>query len=205
MATFLDVGLFSHFGVIFVVLIVFLILFGLLEYIKAFGSDKKGLHALLALMVALLFLVSKIASRMVSNMVPWFMVAIIFVFFTLILVRMFGPGEGDMKKLIADPNVYPWIIVFAVLILLISLGNAFGQGLLEKGEGTVSVATNSTINRGYTGLEPAAPGTTSVATPSFTTNLLNTLRHPKVLGMIFVLLIGAFCLLFLTKSYTKLS
>jgi hypothetical protein len=202
MATFLDVGLFSHFSVIFVVLIVFLILFGLLEYIKAFGDDKKGLHALIALVVALMFLVSKIASKMVTNMVPWFMVIILFIFFTMILIRMFGPGEGDMKKLIADANVYPWIIVFVVLILLISLGNAFGQGLLESGSGTTPVATNSTIG-GYTDLTPATPGTTSTATPSFTTNLLNTLRHPKVLGMIFVLLVGAFSLLFLTKSYTK--
>jgi len=202
MATFLDVGLFSHFSVIFVVLIVFLILFGLLEYIKAFGSDKKGLHALVALVVALMFLVSKIASKMVSNMVPWFMVIILFIFFTMILIRMFGPGEADMKKLIADANVYPWLIVFVVLILLISLGNAFGQGLLESGQGNQPIATNSTVG-GYTDLAPAIPGTTSTATPSFTTNLLNTLRHPKVLGMIFVLLVGAFCLLFLTKSYTK--
>jgi hypothetical protein len=204
MATFLDVGLFSHFGIIFVVLIVFLILFGLLEYIKAFGEEKKGLHAMIALIVALLFLVSKVASAMVSNMVPWFMVIIIFVFFTMILIRMFGPTEGDMKKLIGDPNVYPWIIVFVVLILLLSLGNAFGQGLLEKGTGTTPTATNSTIG-GYSNLEPATPGTTSTTTPSFSTNLVNTLRHPKVLGLIFVLLVGGFCLLFLTKSYTKLS
>lgn len=203
MATFLDVGLFSHFGIIFVVLIVFLILFGLLEYIKAFGEGKKGLHAMIALAVALLFLASRVASNMVSNMVPWFMIIIIFVFFTMVLIRMFGPGEADMKKLIADPNVYPWIIVFVVLILLLSLGNAFGQGLLEKGTGTSSTITNSTIG-GYD-LEPATPGTTSTTTGSFSTNLINTLRHPKVLGLIFVLLVGAFCLLFLTKSYTKLS
>ena len=64
MATFLDIGLIENFGVIFVILLVFLILFGLLEYMKAFGEGRRGLHALIALVVALLFLVSKVATAM---------------------------------------------------------------------------------------------------------------------------------------------
>jgi len=117
MATFLDVTLLENFGVLFVVLLIFLILFGLLEYIKAFGKDKKGLHAIIALVVALLFLVSKTASSMVQLMVPWFMVIVIFLFFTMFLIRMFGRTEADMKKLIGHKDVYPWIIVFAALIV----------------------------------------------------------------------------------------
>jgi hypothetical protein len=183
-------------------LVVFLILFGILEYIKAFGEGKRGLHALIAFIIALLFLVSKVASNMVKMMVPWFMVLVIFIFFTMFMVRMFGLGEGDMKKLIGDPNVYPWIIIFAVLILFLALGNAFGQSLLESG-GSSSTSTN------YTGgstvvVQPEAPTTTSTTTPSFTTNLLNTLRHPKVLGLLFVFLVGMFTLLFLTKTPKQL-
>jgi flagellar basal body-associated protein FliL len=107
-----------------------------------------------------------------------------------------------MKKLIGDPNVYPWIIIFAVLILFLALGNAFGQSLLESG-GSSSTSTN------YTGgstvvVQPEAPTTTSTTTPSFTTNLLNTLRHPKVLGLLFVFLVGMFTLLFLTKTPKQL-
>lgn len=201
MATFLDIGLFEHFGVILVVLVVFLILFGILEYIKAFGEGKRGLHALIAFIVALLFIVSKIASNMVKIMVPWFMVIVIFLFFTMFMVRMFGLGEGDMKKLIGDPNVYPWVIIFSLLILFLALGNAFGQSLLERG-GSSSTSTN------YTGgstvvVQPEVLPTTSTTTPSFTTNLLNTLRHPKVLGLLFIFLVGLFTLIFLTKSPTK--
>jgi hypothetical protein len=198
MATFLDIGLFEHFGVILVVLVVFLILFGILEYIKAFGESKRGLHALIAFIIALLFLVSKIATSMVKTMVPWFMVIVIFIFFTMLMVRMFGLGEGDMKKLIGDPNVYPWIVIFAVLILFLALGNAFGQSLLERGA-PATTTTNYTGGSTTTTL-PTVSETTSTTTPSFTTNLLNTLRHPKVLGLLFVFLVGMFALLFLTKS-----
>jgi hypothetical protein len=202
MATFLEIGLLEHFGPLFVVLIIFLILFGLMEYIKAFGEGKRGLHAILALMVALLFLASKAASAMVNIMVPWFMVLVIFVFFIMFVVRMFGVGEGDMKNLIKDPNVYPWILVFALLILFVGLGTVFGQGLLQAGSGTTPTTTNYT---GGDGLPNPDSGTTSTATSSFATNALNTLRNPKVLGLIFILVVAAFALLFLTKTPTALS
>ena len=202
MATFLEIGLLEHFGPLFVVLIIFLILFGLMEYIKAFGEGKRGLHAIIALMVALLFLASKAATTMVNFMVPWFMVLVIFVFFILFVVRMFGVGEGEMKDLIKDSNVYPWIIVFALLILIVGLSTVFGQGLLESGSGKTSTTTNYTDG---TGISNPDSGTTSTTTPSFATNALNTLRNPKVLGLIFVLVVAAFALLFLTKTPTALS
>lgn len=201
MATFLDVGLLENFGVVFVILLVFLIVFGLLEYMKAFGKDKRGLHAIVALVVALLFLVSKVATIMVQMMVPWFMVIAIFIFFVLFLVRMFGVEESTLKKLVGRGDVYPWIIIFAVLILLISLGNAFGQGLLEKGEGTQTGTNYSSGEYGTGSLQPDIGGTRSTTTTSFSVNLLNTLRHPKVMGMLFVFLVALFALLFLTKPY----
>ncbi len=209
MATFLDVGLLEHFSVIFVVLVVFVIVFGLLEYIKAFGSDKKGLHAIIAFVVALLFLVSKAASTMVTFMVPWFLVLILFVFFSMFVIRMFGLGEGDMKKLIADPNVHPWIIIFIVLILVFGLASVFGQSLLESGGGELeevepgydyNVSSAEFGSQPPAQTRPAEPETLSTTTSSFSTNLLNTLRHPKVLGVFFVFLVGLFAMLFLTKS-----
>jgi len=201
MATFLDIGLFPHFESIFIVLIVFLLLFGLFEYIKVFGEGKKGLHAIISLVVALMFLVYRIPSLMVGMMVPWFTVIIIFIFFTLLMVRIFNVGESDLTKLIKDANVYPWIIIFAALILFLALGSAFGQNLLEQGEPEMASSNATTEGTYYPeSTEGLTAETTSTATPSFATNLLNTLRNPKVLGLLFVMLVGAFALLFLTKS-----
>ncbi|KYK25970.1 hypothetical protein AYK26_01680 [Euryarchaeota archaeon SM23-78] len=195
MATFLDIGLVESFGVIFVVLLVFLIVYGLLEYLKVFGEGKRGLHGITAFVIALLFLISRTASSMVEMMVPWFIVLAIFIFFTLFMVRMFGRTEADMRQLIADPNVYPWLIALVGLILALSVGTAFGQKLLESGEGTQP--TNTSIEGPI--LPGPSPGTTSTATPSFATNVINTLRHPKVLGLLFIFLIGMFAMIFLTK------
>jgi len=205
MATFLDIGILEHFGKIFVVLIVFLIVFGLLETVKVFPG-KKGLNGLIALIIGLMFLVSNVATNMVKTMVPWFIVGILFIFFVLFMIRMWGLGDADIKNLIGDSNVYPWLIVLMIVILLGTLSTVFGQSLLEKGEGssnTVVVDANGT----YVGVDssaglpgPGMPGSTT--TSSFSTNMLNTLRHPKVLGMILVLIIGAFLMLFLTKVST---
>jgi hypothetical protein len=205
MATFLDIGLFSHFGPVFIVLVVFLLLFGMLEYIKVFGEGKRGLHALISMVIALMFLIYKVPSLMISMMVPWFVVFIIFIFFALLMVRMFAHGEADIKKLLGDPNVYPFLIIILVLILFLALGNAFGQSLLSAGSGGQTTTVNSSTG-GYTGsgLDSTSLDTTSTATPSFTTNLLNTLRHPKVLGLLFVFLVGAFTLLLLTKTPSSL-
>ena len=206
MATFLDVSLIGTFGNIFIVLLVFLIVFGILEYIKAFGPERKGLHGIIALVIGLLFLISKTASNMIRMMVPWLMVLAIFLFFGMFMIRMFGRTEADMRKLIADPQLYPWIIVLLVLILIFSLGNAFGQSLLERGEGTTPTegtgsvdGTGTVVGPDGTPLQTPTAGTTSTTTSSFSTNMLNTIRHPKVLGMIFIFMVGMFALMFLTK------
>lgn len=197
MATFLDVGIMQHFSSVFVVLLVFVIIFGLLETVKAFG-DKKGIHAMIALIIALLFIVSSLATEMIKTMVPWFIVVVLFVFFFMFLLRMWGLGDSDLKVLIGDPNVYPWLIIMVVVVLLTSLSAVFGQSLLEKGSGATVEGTNYSASTGTTTISDS----TSTATPSFTTNMLNTVRNPKVLGMIFVFLVGVFCLLFLTKMST---
>lgn len=205
MATFLDIGILEHFGKIFVVLIVFLIVFGLLETVKVFPG-KKGLNGLIALIIGLMFLVSNVATNMVKTMVPWFIVGILFIFFVLFMIRMWGLGDADIKKLIGDSQVYPWLIIIMIVIFLGVLATVFGQSLLEKGQGTTNtmvVDANGTYVSVDTGSSvsalpgPGEPGSTT--TSNFSTNMLNTLRHPKVLGMILVFIIGAFMMIFLTK------
>ena len=213
MATFLDIGLLQHLGTVFVMFLVFILVFGVLQWMKVFG-DKKTLHAVMALFVSLLFLVSKGATLAIINMVPWFIVIAIFIFFTLFMIRVFGVTDSDIHDLIKDSSVYPFIIIFACLILAFALSSLFGQGLLEKGDPAGATSSSSiqgiTVINGSQGARLAGnqqaytlPETTSTQTENFGTNLLNTLRHPKVLGFILIMLIGAFVLFFLTKSVTR--
>jgi hypothetical protein len=211
MATLIDSTILAHFGSIFVVFLLFAILYGIFEASKPFGPNMKGIHAIIALFIALLMLMSRAATGMVQVLVPWFIVLLIFLFFVMLLFRMFGMDDAIFKKIVQDTSVFPWIIIFSILVLFGALAAVFGQNLLSAGEGDAApVVVESPdgsgtviIVEGQPGTAPVYAGTDSTATDSFGVNLMNTLRHPKVLGLIFVLLTGAFLMIFLTKPVTK--
>jgi len=194
MATFLDVGILEKFSIIFVFLLVFTIIYAVLEYSNPFGGGKKGLHAIIALAVAFLIVISKPAVIMVNFMTPWFLVLFLFIFFILFSVRMFGTSEADTIAIIKDARVYPYLIVFAIVIIIAGFSYTFGQTLLEERTGIEGV----NAEKG----EMVLPGDIeggSTKTISFSQNVLNTVVHPKVLGFIAIMLVGLFTLIFLTK------
>lgn len=192
MATFLDIGILEHFSSIFTFILVYIIIYGTLEVSSPFGKGRKGLHALIALCIAFIIIVSKIAMFMISYMTPWFVVLFLFIFFLIFAVRMFGTSDKDITSIIKNRSVYPILVVFAIIIVISTLSAAFGQRLLEKGTGE-----EGTIEGGDAQIIDSDPGSTK--TNSFSDNLINTLFHPKVLGMVVILLIGFFALLFLTR------
>ncbi len=216
MATLLDVTLLEHFGTVFIAIMVFILVYGILEITNALKN--KGLHAILGIMVAIVFLTSKRAMLMVSTLIPWFIVVGIFIFFLLFLVRIFG--ISDMTKIIKDPQVYPYILIIGIIIIVFSLTTAFGQDLLSPGES--SSDSNPNTNTNYSeanyqeapasgvvyqndypaGVRPISQATVSsdsTTTEDFSVNMINTLKNPKILGTIFVMLVGVFTLFFLTR------
>ena len=54
MATLLDITLLEHFGSVFVALLVFIIVYGMLEFTNALKN--KGLHGMLGIAAAIIFL-----------------------------------------------------------------------------------------------------------------------------------------------------
>jgi len=194
MATFMDIGILSEFSIFFVFLFVFTIIFSILEYANPFGKDKKGLHGLIAISVSILLVISKAAVLVIQTMTPWFMILFLFIVLLLMAVRIFGVSESDTMSIIKDTIVYPYVIVIAVIIMISAFSSAFGQILLEKGtgikgeeEGSNGVILPGDIEGG------------STKTTSFGDNVLNTLFHPKVLGVLALLILATFTLTLLTK------
>ena len=198
MATLLDAGILEHFGSVFLFLLLFVVFFGVLESTNPFGAAKKGLHAIMALAVSVLFIMSVSATGVVRVLVPWFVILMVFVFFVLLVFRMFG--MSNFEKIIQNTAVFPWVLIFAFIVLIGALSTVFGQGLLEAGGGGAgSPVVGPDIQPGSSAVPSYESGTTSTTTNNFSTNLLNILRHPKILGMVFIFLTGAFLMLFLTK------
>jgi len=204
MATFLDLSLFSFFGSVFTFILVWIIVYALLEKTKAFGEDKKGLNGIVAISIAVLVLASKFALGFVNFVVPWFLILVVVVFLILFVFRVFGVSEESFISA-GKGKARMWVITIAVIILLFGLGSVFGQTALEKGTGTTSNTNgdSSNVDSGNSVGDSSDSAVTlegeSTDTPSFTTNLYNTLFHPKVLGLLFLLVVGILALVFLTE------
>ncbi|PIN81149.1 hypothetical protein COV13_02135 [Candidatus Woesearchaeota archaeon CG10_big_fil_rev_8_21_14_0_10_32_9] len=175
---------------------------------KPFGGNT-GLYALVAFAFAVLSITSPGALALITFITPWFFVVIFIGFFILFILMMFGLKHSDLKAG-ARSEFRIWPIIFAILILLFGLGNAFGQQTLNQGTGSTGTGTTSTSGTdtsvtttdNLTVGNNGAPGTPDeTATDNFGNNVLNTLVNPQVLGMIVVMLIGAFAMFLLTKSW----
>jgi len=212
MATFLDISLLGGAKVIFTFLLVYVIVWGMLVWIKPFGKDMPtGPYALIGLLAGFFTVISGTARYVIEYMTPWFLFLILFLFFVLFIVRMFNVNEGNLFGIISNPTVYTIIIVFILIILFFALGSAFGQKTLEATQGQArgvhynpAVEGAPDMQIGESGVlnpvqpsdeglqsgqpQPGTPGAT--ATSSFSLNVINTLLHPKVLAIIAVFLIA---------------
>ncbi len=220
MATFLDLGVLGFFGVIFTFLLVFVITYGFLVFIKPFGDKKNGLYAIIAAAFAILSITNDGIRNLISFMAPWYFVVIFVGFFILFILMMFGLKHDQLKAGVSS-EFRAWPIIFAIAILLFGLAGSFGQDTLDAGKSETSSNHNygdeniddgdiiDTDGDGYVD-DPADPGSfgnkgitgdpSQTATDDFGTNASNTLVNPSVLGMILVMLIAAFTMFFLTKS-----
>ncbi len=184
MATILDVSLLEPFSFIFPVMIVWALVFSILQKTKAV-TDSVGINAFVAAMVSFLVLLSETARDIISFMVPWFAVAIIFFILLILVFMVFGAKETDIFNAIKGDKAIIWTILGIILVIVLAaFANVGGQKLTEMGLGQGAV--NATLGEG------------GVATPSYTQNLFATLFHPKVLGLIVLFAIIIFAILLLT-------
>lgn len=184
MATVLDVGLLGYFNVVFSFILVWTLVFALLQKTKVLG-EKAGLNGLIAVAVAFLVSLSDNVVEMIRFMIPWFAIAIIFFVLLILIFMVFGAGEKDIFGYIQKDRSVGWVIIGVVLVIVgASFSNVFGQELLSQAaEGG---ATNVTAG--------------GVATGSFQQNIYATLFHPKVLGMIVLFAIAIFAIALLSQG-----
>ncbi|MGV8162782.1 MAG: hypothetical protein ACP5N2_05630 [Candidatus Nanoarchaeia archaeon] len=198
MATFLDVGVIGYFRVIFAMILIFVIMYGFLSWTKPFGDKSTGLYALISIAFAILSITSGSVLTLVSFMTPWFFVVIFVAFFILFILMIFGLKEKDLKAGMTG-ELRTWVIIVTIVILLFGLGSAFGQKTLEQGTGG-TLSDPSTV-QGTIGTGDNVTGSPSAtATNDFSTNALNTLVNPQVLGLILVMLVGVFSIFLLAKG-----
>ncbi len=176
MVTFLDVTLLESFAPIFSFLLVFIIVYGILAHFKVLGENKL-VQFTIAFVLGVIVLFSKTAIGMISYMAPWFIVFIFFLFFFLLLFMAGGVTQEEIAGALKRGLGLQWAIAIIAIVLF---GAAFAANLGED-VGPYLRGENKTISADERG---------DVATQDVGKNVGATLFHPKVLGMLLILLIA---------------
>jgi hypothetical protein len=193
MATFLDIALLQQASPIFVAIFVWVVIYALMQMLKFPGEDK-NLHAIISLMLGLFVLFLPNVRDLISVMAPWFVLLFIIILFVLIAIRMLGVSQDNISSAVTSREgrfIIYFVIAFAVIIIAFSFSTMFGQNIGPfLGEGANDTASTT----------PTALGGTSTATDDFNQNMAATLFHPKILGMVLLLVIASFTIRLLARA-----
>lgn len=181
MAT-LDVGLLKYFSGIFPMILVWALIYGLLSYVKPFGKNN-AVYAIIGFVAGILVMFSQNAIDVINHMVPWFILFFILIMFLLMAYMFLGAKESDILTVLkGNQAIVYWLIIIFVVIFVASLGKVFFTG-----DSAVSIETGEVNVTGEVGEQGSGA-------------FWATLFHPKVLGMIFVLLIAVFTIVLITAE-----
>ena len=182
MATFLDIGLLEYFNIIIYLVFIFVLLYAILSITKILGENK-NLNAMLALALALILALSGPTRDLIKFVTPTFFVFIFFAFFTILIYKFMGASDTDISAIMGTKSgTRSFILIIVLIIILTSLGKIF-----------FTEPATSDVN------ETTAANASSVGTRGESA-LTATLTHPKVLGLVLILFIGAFAMSFLSRQ-----
>ncbi len=193
----LDLSIFEYFSPILTFILVWTLVFGIFQYAKIFG-DNRVIHGMIAFIIGIFFLFVGEAATIVNFMAPWFTVLFIFAIFVLIIFKIFGATDAQIKNVITHHGGLRWvIIIMAIIILLISFAVAFGQQWLGYTE-PYTAEQGVPSNQQTTGELSSSNG------GDYYSNVAGTLFHPKILGVLFLLIIAVFTIKALGDPMAKL-
>ncbi|HLC52238.1 MAG TPA: hypothetical protein VJI98_03270 [Candidatus Nanoarchaeia archaeon] len=183
MATILDVGILNYFDFIFPWILVFALVFGLLQKTK-FITDSIHINAAVSAVLAFMVILSDAAVKIINVMIPWLAVTVIFLTLLLLIFQLLGLQEKDLPKLVADKAVYWPVLVIGIIIIIASFGTVFGQSLTEASlEGGIAIEEGQ-----------------STATGDFRTNIYAILFNTKVLGIMVLFTVAIFAVFLLSGT-----
>ena len=113
--TILQYWIFTRFALPF--LLIFFIVFGILEKTKLFGADKKQLNALIAFVIGLILVGATSPTLTISNLILFLTVAIVILFVALLLWGFIAGEEG--LKFEKAPKALKWLIGVVVAVAVV--------------------------------------------------------------------------------------
>ena len=207
MATLLESGLLESFEMIFALIFVVAITYGILTLTKVFGNNK-GVYGVIALVLRIFVLIIPEVTDIILTMTPWFVMFFIFLVFVIIGYKIFGATDADITAAVKDRAVIWVILIVCVLIIIGAFASVFGQRLLTgdlSPGGQVGVDSGRTIIDAQTGQVIRGDGRRAASSSrtgsrDYAQNVFSTIMHPKVLGFGLIGLISLFTIAILSME-----
>ena len=129
-------------------------------------------------------ILSNAAVQIITFIIPWLAIAIVFIILLLLLFQVMGLKEEKLPDLIKDKTVYWAILAIGLFIIIAAFGNVFGQSLTEAAfEGGTAIDSE-----------------TSTGSGDFQSNIYAILFNTKVLGLMVLFAIAVFATFMLTGN-----
>ncbi len=186
MATFLDIGLLEAFDVIFPVLLVLFLVYAILHKTQVLGKSML-LNAVISVAIAFMVAVSRTLIDLINFMIPWFAIAIIFLVLLLLIFRAVGASEESIAGVAKQPAFLGIVFVVAAIILIAGLGSVLSDDVGAAFE-----------ERDYNDTKAGEYGSTDKG--SFKSNVIATIIHPKVLGLLILFAVMVFAVILLSAQ-----
>ena len=188
MASILDLGIIDQFSSLFAIIFVFLIIYAVLEVTKILGQNP-GVHGLIALLIALMSATQPAALKVITNFSPFYVIFILFLVFLFLAATFAGFKPDEIMSVFGGKQGGAVLfLIVTIIILAFALAGVYGQSFLEK------------FSTGSTSTQPGNITGEDTASGSFAQNFGATLFHPKILGFVLIMLVGAFAIALLTSG-----
>lgn len=183
----LELGILNYFSVIFPALLIWVIVFAILEKTKILG-ESKTLHSVAATAAMFIVIISQDIIEIINFGAPWFVLVFVFLTLLLLIYRFMGASESDVANVIkTDKSIQWFIFAIGMIIVISSISHMYGQRLLEQSTGEDGEPINVTAARDGEGI-------------TYRSELYDAFFNPKVLGLILIFLIATFTIALLTRE-----
>ncbi|MBW3004364.1 hypothetical protein KY310_00845 [Candidatus Woesearchaeota archaeon] len=186
MATPLDIGLLQKFDVIFPFLLILVLGYVVLTRISWF-KENQAICFIISFALAVLAMFNPVVVKTINMMAPWFVLLFVFMLLVFMAYVAFGVKEDTIIETITTGRYATdfgyWVLALVLIIGLGSLSTVISQ---EKGFQPLTTGENASV-------VPSDAGPEEVG-------FWETLFHPKVLGLVLILLIALFTIQKLTQT-----
>ena len=200
MVSFIDFAFVEGLRPIFVFLIIFAVIYALLTNGNYLGTNKT-LHAIIAFVIGIFMALSSKLTQVIMVMIPWFVIIIFFIVLTIVVFKVSGIN-GEQPDMAELKPALMWVLLIVFLVILVgSISYVYGQDELEITKGDINFEdSNITHTTGSPSkLAVGYPDSLDSDTTDYAHNAKATIYHPRMLGLIFILIIGMLTVMQLTR------